>query len=146
MESSGPARDTQRAMSQENVDKVMRGFSLYNEGNRDVLYDLVDLDVVWRDLGHAPDLPEVTRGIAALRALTEQWDQAFDDFRAEVQECIDVEDSVLCVTCWRGEGKGSGLTMELNRAEVWEFENGKIIRVTVYPDKAAALEAVGLSE
>ena len=146
MESSGPARDTQRAMSQENVDKVMRGFSLYNEGDREYFDEFFHPDVVWRDLDHAPDLPEVTRGIAELRALAKQWEQAFDGFRGEVRDCIDVEDSVLCVTCWRGEGKGSGLTMELNRAEVWEFENGKIIRVTVYPDKAAALEAVGLSE
>jgi ketosteroid isomerase-like protein len=38
------------------------------------------------------------------------------------------------------------MTTELHRAEVYEFEDGKIVRVTVYPDKEAALDAVGLSE
>jgi ketosteroid isomerase-like protein len=132
-------------MSQENVDKVLAGFAQYNAGEREFLFDLYDPDVEWRDLDHAPDVPELTQGVAALRALAEQWDLAFDDFRAEVLECVDAGDSVLCVTCWRGEGKGSGLTTELHRAEVYEFEHGRITRVTVYPDRAAAFEAVGLS-
>jgi ketosteroid isomerase-like protein len=133
-------------MSQENVDKLMEGFSRFSAGERDFIFDLYDPDVEWRDLDHAPDVPELTRGLAALRVLAEQWDSAFDDFRAEVRECVDVGDRVLCVVRWRGEGKGSGLTTELNRAEVYEFEHGKIVRVTVYPDRTAACKAVGLPE
>jgi ketosteroid isomerase-like protein len=49
---------------------------------------------------------------------------------------------VLCVTCWRGEGKVSGLTTELHRAEVYEFADGRIVRVTVYPDREAAFGAL----
>jgi ketosteroid isomerase-like protein len=129
-----------------NVAKLLDGFSRYSAGERDFIADLYAADVEWRDLDHAPDVPELTQGIDALRALADQWDAAFDDFRAEVLECVDVGDSVLCVTCWRGEGKGSGMTTELHRAEIYEFEDGRIARVTVYPDRAAAFAAAGLPE
>ena len=133
-------------MSQENVDKVMRGFSSYNAGDRDFLRDLYAEDVEWIDLDHAPDVPERVHGVAALIALAKQWDDAFEDFSAEVKDCRDLGDSVLCVTCWRGEGKGSGMTTDLHRAEIYEFEDSKIARVTVYPDEYEALAAAGLSE
>ena len=133
-------------MSQENVDKVMGGFALYNAGERDFILDLYAPDLEWIDLDHAPDVPERTYGATALLGLAKQWDDAFDDFRAEVEECRDLGNSVLCMTCWRGEGKGSGMTTELHRAEIYEFEDAKIVRVTVYPDRHAAFEAAGLSE
>ena len=133
-------------MSQENVDKVMGGFALYNAGERDFVIDLYAPDIEWIDLDHAPDVPERLHGVTAIRALMEQWDDAFDDFRAEVEECRDLGASVLCVTCWRGEGKGSGMTTELHRAEIYEFEDDRIVRVTVYPDRDAAVDAAGLAE
>ncbi len=133
-------------MSQENVDKVKGGIASYSAGERDFILDLYAPDLEWIDLNHAPDVPERLHGATALLGLTQQWDDAFDDFRAEVKECRDLGDSVLCVTCWRGEGKGSGLTTELHRAEIYELDDGKIVGVTVYPDKEAALEAAGLSE
>ena len=131
-------------MSRDNVEKLTSAFALYNSGDRDRVFDFYDPGIEWRDLDHAPDVPELTVGLDGLRALAAQWDAAFDNFRGEFEECVDAGDSVVCMTTWRGEGKGSGLTTELRRAEVYEFEDGLITRVTIHPDRAAAFAAAGL--
>ena len=131
-------------MSREHIETITNGLAAYNSGDREQFLDRFHPDLEWRDLDHAPDLPEHFAGLDGLRALMAQWDAAFDNFRGEYEECVDAGDSVVCVTIWRGEGKGSGLTMELRRGEVYDFENGLIVRVTVYADPAAAFAAAGL--
>jgi ketosteroid isomerase-like protein len=43
-------------------------------------------------------------------------------------------------------GKGSGATVELHMALLYELENGRVIRMQIFLDPAEALEAAGLRE
>lgn len=43
-----------------------------------------------------------------------------------------------------GRREGSTQEVELLGAAVWTIRNGKIVRAEFYPDRAEALEAVGL--
>jgi ketosteroid isomerase-like protein len=134
-------------MSQEKVELVRRFNAMFNRGERKSLWTDFDPDIEWRDLMHAPDTPERVCGVPAVRAMVEQWDRAFEDFTAEIKEIIEVGDCVVTVTHWRGTGKSSDVATDLHAAEVAEFKEGKIVRVTVgYPDKRTALAAVGLRE
>ncbi len=69
-----------------------------------------------------------------------------DAVRREIEELVDAGDKVICVQRWTGTGRGSGISVELEEVIVFTFENGKIIEGRVYPDRASALEAAGLSE
>jgi ketosteroid isomerase-like protein len=130
-------------MSQ-NVEVVKRSNAAINSGEYDRALDALHPDVEWRDFMHAPDAPECVRGVPAVRALMSQWLTAFDEFTMEIGEYIDAGDSVVCVTHSHGKGKASGLEIDLHAAEVYEFEDGQIVRVTWgYADKSAALQAVG---
>jgi ketosteroid isomerase-like protein len=134
-------------MSQENVEKIKRAIASLNVGDDDGVLADFHPNVEWRDLMHAPDVPERVRGVAAVRTIMDQWNEAFDEFTAEIDEYIDAGDRVVCVTHWRAKGKGSGVAIDLHAADVYEFKDGQVVRVTQgYPDKAAALEAAGLSE
>jgi ketosteroid isomerase-like protein len=134
-------------MSKENVDKVKRAIAALNARDSDRVLADFHPDVEWRDLMHAPDVPERVRGVAAVRSIMDQWDETFDEFTAEIGEYIDAGDRVVCVTQWHAKGKGSGVVIHLNAADVYEFRDGRIAAVTQgYPDKAAALEAARLSE
>jgi len=134
-------------MSDENVELIKRGNAAFNSGDRDGALAGFHPDVEWRDLDHAPDAPEGVHGVAAVRAILDQWDEAFEEFTAETEEYIAVGNCVVCVTHWCATGKGSGLAVDLRGAEVFEFADGKIIRATLgYPDKEAALRAAGLAE
>lgn len=134
-------------MSQENVEAMKRANAAFNSGDREGALAIFHRDIEWRDLDHAPDTPESVLGIAAVRAIWSQWDEAFDEFTAVVEEYVDAGDSVVCATHWVAKGQGSGAAVDLHGAEVYAFENGKIIRATLgYPDMETALEAVGLRE
>jgi ketosteroid isomerase-like protein len=118
----------------------------FNRRDRDAAFDLHP-DVEWRDLQHAPDLPECIHGRSAVLVLWDQWEDVFDEFTAEIEEYIDAGNCVLAVAHWRAKGKGSGLAIDLRSVDVFEFADGKIVRATVgYTDKDAALKAVGLEE
>ena len=126
------------------MEVVRRCNAAFNRRDRDAAFDDYHPNLEWRDLQHAPDTPERIEGIAELLAVWEDWENAFEDFTAEIEECIDAGKFVVTLTHWRAKGKGSALTVDQRSAEVWEFANGKIARATVgYANLGAALKAVG---
>jgi len=134
-------------MSQENVRVLLQGNARFNEG--DYVGALADFhpDVVWHNLMHAPDAPKTVRGVAAVRGLWESFDESFDEFSANIEECIQAGDSVVCDTRWHFKGKGSQVAFDLRTAEGYTFDRGRIVRATLgYADKAEALKAVGPAE
>ena len=134
-------------MSQENVEIVRRTNAAFNRGDHKAVFAHYHPDVELRDLQHAPDAPERLRGIDALAAYMNQWDEAFDDFTAEIEEYIDAGACVLTTTHWRAKGKESGLAIDLHTVDVVEFADGKIVRITIgFSTKDEALKALGRAE
>jgi ketosteroid isomerase-like protein len=132
-------------VSRENVEIVRQMNAAFNRRDGDAALAYYHPDVEMRDLQHAPDAPERLIGIDAMRAYWAQWDAAFDDFAAEVEEYVDAGTYVVTATRWRGRGRDSGLEIDLRATEVFEFADGKIARVTTgYASRAEALEALGL--
>jgi ketosteroid isomerase-like protein len=130
-------------MSQENVEIMRRANEAFKRGDRTGALADYHPDVEWIDLAHAPDSPERVRGLAALQTIWDQWEDAFEDFGAEIEEYIDVGRFVVAVTSWHAEGKGSGIVTDLRQVDVFEVEDGKVVRVTLgYPDTETALKAV----
>jgi ketosteroid isomerase-like protein len=133
-------------VSRENVEILRRANAAFNRGDVDEALSHYDPDVVWRDLAHPPDSSEYVRGIPALREIWEGW-KASGTLKANVEEYIDADDAVVCVTSWSLLGAGSGLVIDTTYAEVYEFEEGIVVRATVgYPTRRAALKAVGIEE
>src|SRR5437870_3133806 len=126
-------------MSQQNLDILRRANTLANTGDWKALFALFDPDVELRDLQHAPDLPEVVRGIEGFRVMAAHWVEAYDDFGVEAYEYIDADPWVVIDVRWYGKGKGSGAPVGVRAADAAEFRDGKIARVVIgYPDVAAA--------
>jgi ketosteroid isomerase-like protein len=133
-------------VSQENVERIRRANEALNRGDRENALADYHPDVEWIDLAHAPDSSERVRGLSALQTIWDQWEEAFDEFGADIEECIDAGRYVAVVTRWYATGKGSGIVTDLRQVDVFEVEDGKVVRVTLaYPDMHAALEAVGLA-
>ena len=126
---------------------VRRINEAFNRGDLDAMFAYYHPDLEWRDLQHAPDAPERLRGINAVGAYLEQWEDAFDDFTAEIEEYIDLGACVLTTTHWLGKGKDSGLVIDLHTVDVVEIADGKVVRITIgYSTKDEALDAEGLEE
>ena len=141
------AADTGRAMTQENIEIVRRGNAAFNAGDYVGFAETLHPDVEFRDHAHAADVSEALKGAQALLSLLSEWRESFDEFRAEISEYIEAGDHVVCVTRWTGTGKASDAAVDVSQVDVYELRDGQIVQATLaYPDKATALQVLGLSE
>ena len=126
---------------------VRRANAAFTAGDWDALVELYHPDIEFRDLQHAPDLPEVLRGVDSIGLALTNWTDAYDEFGAEIHEYIDAEPWVIMDVYWHGKGKGSEIRVDLRQADACKIEDGKIVSWTIgYVDVATALEVLRDSE
>ncbi len=129
-------------MSEANVELVRRGIS-----DVERFWELLDDHVVW-DLRARPplDLEDIYFGRDAVIKASRHYWGTWDDYSLDAEELIDVGTSVVVAVRERGRGKGSGASFDDRYAQVWTFSRGRIVRWELFPDRATALEAVGLED
>jgi ketosteroid isomerase-like protein len=137
-------------MSQENVEVFRRAFAEFTRGGWEPLFGTIWAPgIVW-DMSPAGIAGLGTyRGYDELRSFFEDWFSTFpfDEWEQELDDVIDCGDErVIALTRQRGRGSASGVSVELEYAQVITVRDGKIVRVVVYTDRGQALEAVSLSE
>jgi ketosteroid isomerase-like protein len=82
---------------------------------------------------------EVLRFFSAIR-------EAWGEFEYFHDELIDAgPERIVRVGGIRARGRGSGIQIEASGAQLFEFKDGLIWRVTLYQDRAEALAAAGLA-
>jgi ketosteroid isomerase-like protein len=135
-------------MSQENIGVVRRAADvLTGTGDWNAMFELCHPDAEFRDLQNAPDMPEVVRGIEAIREVAAQWTDVYDEFRPEIYEFVDAHPWVVVDARWYGTGKGSDLVVDFHGADAFDVREGKIVRIVLgYPDVATAIASVGRLE
>src|SRR5262245_16252221 len=87
----------------------------------------------------------VLRGRAEFVEFFRTWTEEFEDWSQRVERLIDAGDRVIALTRQSAVGKGSGAQVDLELGQVYEFEEGRLIRVR-YCSYDEALKAAGLSE
>ncbi len=139
-------------MSQKNVEIARRLFELFHIGmETDDLgawtesEDLAD-DFEWILPPGIPGL-DVYRGREGFVEFQRIWTEDFEEWSIELEQLFDGgPDRVAGVIRQRAIGKASGAPVELQAGMVWEFEDGRVIRIRHFFKPSEALEAVGLSE
>ena len=86
------------------------------------------------------------RGHDGIRTLLRLTAETFDQFRYEVDEWIDLGESVLALARIRARGTQSGATGTQSGAFMIQVRNGMIVSYRSYLRREEALEAVGLRE
>jgi len=129
-------------VSEENVEVVRRANAALNRGDIEgALSDYLEGAEI-RDLRSAPDQPLIASGKEAIRAIWVEWNSAFQELRAEVEEWIDAGDCVIGHVHWRGTGRESGLAIDTRQYDLFEVRDGRIVRgVLGYASRAEALDA-----
>jgi uncharacterized protein len=133
-------------MSQENIELVRRMLDIYNERSFAENAELIDPEIVW-DLSRV-ELPEGASytGRLELSGFVETWEEGFESEHVEAEEILDAGDRVVVLVRHRGRGRFSGIDVDQTYAMVWTLRDGRAARMDLYPTRAQALEAVGLSE
>ena len=134
-------------MATENVEILRRANAAFNRGDVDALLELLAPDAEFQDLANAPDQSPVVKGGADIREVWTLWRAVFDELRTDIDEYIDRGDAVICAAHWQGEGKASGISIDVHQFDLYEFCDGSLVRMILgFGSKDEALEAAGLSE
>ncbi len=133
-------------MSQENVQIVRRLYERWNgPGPPETLLTFLAPDVEYVNPSNAVETG-IRRGHAGMLAAFASLDAAFDEYRHEPEELIELGDRVLAWVIFRARATTGGLSYEQAEAHIWTVRDGLITRLEWFHDRAAALEAAGLSE
>jgi ketosteroid isomerase-like protein len=131
-------------MSRENVEIGARAIAAFNRRDVGAALAFFAPEAELRDLANAPDQDSVVKGIDAIREVWTLWKEAFDEFRADVEEWTDAGDAVIAAAHWQGRGNASGVSIDVRQFDLYEFRDSKIIRATLgLKSKDDALRAVG---
>ena len=133
-------------MSQENVEIVRRFTDYWERSDWDGMAELADPNVELHGTVGGVEEGRVTRGIREIGREYESAEEMWEDHRIEIQELIDAGDRVVIFQREYQRGKSSGVELVLDAAVLVDIRDGRIVRMQGYMDRAAALDAAGLSD
>jgi ketosteroid isomerase-like protein len=132
-------------MSEGNVEIVRALNDAFNHGDAAVAFRLLDPAVRAESHGALGGDREYRGHDGVLELMGTFW-QSFENPRSEIEECIASGDDVVLAVRIFGRGKASGADVDTLTGQVLTLRDGKVVRWRVFDNKAAALEAAGLSE
>jgi ketosteroid isomerase-like protein len=132
-------------MSQQQVERLLLTYEAMNRGDLEGATANLTPDF---EFIPPPMLPEggIYQGPEGLRQLWETWTATFPDFRIEIEETIDAGDKVIVMAAVSGTGTGGLEVKTPSFAWVWSFEGDRAIRMEAMPNRATAVEALGLTQ
>jgi ketosteroid isomerase-like protein len=141
-------------MSRENVALVRRVYaalnSAYAKGDVDDLRPFVGEnytpDLVLKPSGLLPEGEQEMRGHEGLLRFVAIQMEAFTRMWIEPADFTEAGDKVVVPVRFGGRARHTGIEVEFSVVHVGTLRDGKIARIDMYPSKAEALEAAGLTE
>jgi uncharacterized protein len=129
-------------MSEENMELVRASWEAWSRGDMAPLFEFYDPEIEW-DMTHSyvPDMG-VFHGHEGIRDFFREWQAFFAEYWAEPEEFIDTGESVIVRVRQGGRGRSSTVGVEMPAYwQLYRLRDGRAVRVEIYRDEAAALEA-----
>jgi hypothetical protein len=133
-------------MSRENVERLRPLYEAWRRGAYDEGLEVLDQHIEWCAAAEIPGHPGASYGRAAAIKFLVEWRDTWETYSVEVEKLIDLGDQVLALVREKGTGRGSGLPVETQFAQLWTMQDGRAVRMQEWRTWEAALEAVGLRE
>ena len=103
-----------------------------------------DVEIRTARAAESLDLEPVYRGRDGLRRLTESWREAWEEFRWEPDELVDLGDRLLVLGHQVGRGRGSGVRTSHPHATIVTLERGRACLIRFLWDWGEAEREAGL--
>src|SRR5919106_1537949 len=118
-------------MSQENVELVKAMITAAQRGDWDAAMEAFDPNVEL-DQSRMPDGGTYT-GSRGVWTFYEKWFGSWEEFRFESEGVIPAPDGrVISLIRVSGRGKGSGIDVAMESADVYTLRNGKVVQMVGY--------------
>lgn len=131
-------------MSRAYADRFLEAAAAFNQGEIDVASEGLHPNVVFEP--QAAGMEGTFEGPDGVRAFMTGLVDHYEVFELHYADVRDLGDRVLALGIARTVAKASGVEQEFPLAVVATFRHGLVTHWKDYGDRAAALEAVGLSE
>jgi ketosteroid isomerase-like protein len=128
-------------MGEEPIAVVRRIWEAFGANDPEPGLALLADDVEWTPAADEPETGTL-HGKEAVQGLFLQWLTAFDDFRSEPLEFIEVGDLVVVPLKFSGKMRGSGVEVGFDETQVYRVSDGLVREVWEYRTKDEAMEAV----
>jgi ketosteroid isomerase-like protein len=132
-------------MSQENVEVVKAFFDAYNARDSEavdrLLHPQAEITTVTARAGLGDHWSQETT-----KRYFEQLDEAWTDFRIEIEDYRELGERVVALGVQRGAGISSHIEVASDLAVVFVVRKSQILLLDSYDNWTAALEAVGLRQ
>jgi ketosteroid isomerase-like protein len=130
-------------VSAENVEIVRRMCEAYARGDWETASEGLHPDIEWDASTYTlwPDSPRF-RGKDKVFDFFRRFLGTWERYEVTFEEYLDYGDCVVAIVLDRGVGKGSGVEVTREFAQLWELEDGLAVRWTSYPDRDSAIAAV----
>jgi ketosteroid isomerase-like protein len=138
----GGERDDGIRVSRRNLEIVASMYDAFARADFESSLACLDPEIEFSQPAEEPGAGTFHGHEGVVRAFAE-WTGAWDDYRVDVEELIDLGDQILAKTRHFGRGKSSGAEVELEMFQLWMFRDAKIVRATMYYDEGEALRAAG---
>ena len=131
-------------MSEKNVEVVRKVNEIWSADPSNPPYEYLDPEIEWET--RWPGLPRYFYGHEGVK----EWvDRVLEPMQISM-DLIEVrpvdDETVLAEYRARGEGRGSGVPVEMPIFDLYSIRNGMVYRRRTFYTDAEALEAAGLSE
>jgi ketosteroid isomerase-like protein len=134
-------------MSEENVALVRDFFEASMQRDWKRAEELVDPKVELHGTVGGLEEGRVAHGLPEIIHAFEGEDlEAWEERRLDPEEFLEADHIVVVLIHEYRRGRGSGVVLELDTAAAFTVRDGLVVRIQGYMDRAAALEAAGLSE
>src|SRR3954447_10623164 len=143
MESSSPARDTERAMSQENVETLNRMAAAWNRRDLEAWLGFMHPEIDWEGAFTRLEGAKY-HGRDAMRGFWSQTNAALE-LVVSFDEVRDLGDTVLGLGHLRGRSQGD-IPIDTQYGIFISFRDGLAVSGSDWGSHAEALEAAGLSD
>jgi ketosteroid isomerase-like protein len=143
----GTKREILRTVvSEENVELVRETFEAWNRGDLEAVLESLGPGWQWHPARLFPGTDAVYRGKEGFTRFWNTFREPWESIRIEIERIEDLEDRILVLIMFYGKGKGSGVDVTGEYANVFTFRDGLVTYQVGYGDWKSALDAVGLLE
>jgi ketosteroid isomerase-like protein len=133
-------------VSQENVNVIRKAFDSWNRGDLESWAEYISPEWEWRPARLYPGTDAVYRGMEGFTRFWNTFREPWESVHVEVDRIEDLGDRVLALMTFHAKGKGSGVDVTSEYANVFTFRDGLVVYQVGYADWSTALEAVGLAD
>lgn len=129
-------------MAPGNADLIRPIYEEWGRGNWRPRFEVYSPDMEWGWSDDFPELAGVWRDQTDPNPRLRTWLSAWEHWRAEPEEFIEIGEHVVVFALYRGRGKGSGVEVSQEGAHVFELRDGKVVRLEIFSNREKAMEYV----